>query len=82
MGEKLNAEERNSIEQQIQELRETMQEEDVAKIQELTQTLQQAAHALSQQAAASTQDSTDSVDSTENGKPDDEDVVEGEFTEA
>ena len=83
LGDKLNTEERNSIEQQIQELREATQGEDVAKIQELTQTLQQAAHALSQQAAASTQDtSTDSVDSTENDKPDDEDVVEGEFTEA
>ncbi len=86
LGEKLDAEERNSIEQQIQELREAMQGEDVAKIQELTQTLQQASHALSQQAAASTQDNTnsndDSNDPPENDKPDEEDVVEGEFTEA
>jgi molecular chaperone DnaK len=82
LGEKLGAEERNSIEHQIQELRETMQGEDVAKIQELTQTLQQASHALSQQAAASTQDNADSNDSPENDKPDEEDVVEGEFTEA
>ena len=82
LGEKLDAEERNSIEHQIQELRETMQGEDFAKIQELTQTLQQASHALSQQAAASTQDNADSNDSPENDKPDEEDVVEGEFTEA
>ena len=82
LGESLDTDERNSIETQIRELRETMQDEDVAKIQELTQSVQQASHALSQQAAASAQDSSDSGDSDANDKPDDEDVVEGEFTEA
>ena len=48
----------------------------------MTQSVQQASHALSQQAAASAQDSSDSGDSADNDKPDDEDVVEGEFTEA
>ena len=59
-----------------------MQDDDVVKIQDLTQSLQQASHALSQQAAASAQDSSDSGDSDANDKPDDQDVVEGEFTEA
>ena len=82
LGESLDTDERNSIETQIRELRETMQDEDVAKIQELTQSVQQASHALSQQAAASAQDSSDSGDTADSDKPDDEDVVEGEFTEA
>ena len=84
LGENLNSEERTSIETQINELREIMQDDDVTKIQELPQSLQQASHALSQQAqaAASTQDNAEPVDSDDNEKPDDEDVVEGEFTEA
>ena len=84
LGENLNSEERTSIETQINELREIMQDDDVTKIQELTQSLQQASHALSQQAqaAASTQDNAEPVDSDDNEKPDGEDVVEGEFTEA
>jgi molecular chaperone DnaK len=82
LGENLDTDERNSIETQIQELRESMQDDDVAKIQDLTQSLQQASHALSQQAAATAQDSSDSGDSADNDKSDDEDVVEGEFTEA
>ena len=61
-----------------------MHDDDVTKIQEVTQSLQQASHALSQQAqaAASPQDNAEPVDSDDNEKPDDEDVVEGEFTEA
>ena len=84
LGENLNSEERTSIETQINELREIMQDDDVTKIQEVTQSLQQASHALSQQAqaAASPQDNAEPVDSDDNEKPDDEDVVEGEFTEA
>tara|TARA_B100000029_G_scaffold494942_1_gene559312 strand:+ start:203 stop:2122 length:1920 start_codon:yes stop_codon:yes gene_type:complete len=82
LGENLDSDERNTIENQIQELREVSQGEDINKIKEISQTLQQASHTLSQQAAANAQENATSNDDSENDKPDDEDVVEGEFTEA
>ena len=82
LGENLDSDERNTIENQIQELREVSQGEDINKIKEISQTLQQASHTLGQQAAANAQENATSNDDSENDKPDDEDVVEGEFTEA
>jgi len=82
LGENLDSDERNTIENQIQELREVSQGEDINKIKEISQTLQQASHTLGQQAAANAQENATSNDDSESDKPDDEDVVEGEFTEA
>ena len=86
LGEKLGEDDRTEIEKQIIDLREAAQGEDTNHIRELTQTLQQATHALSQQAAAETQSAEDTSNNgsgaAEGAASDDEDVVEGEFTEA
>ncbi len=84
LGENLGDDDRAAIEQQVTELREAAQGDDANHLRELTQALQQATYALSQQAAASAQqeDASNGGGATEGAAGDDEDVVEGEFTEA
>ncbi len=86
LGENLGEDDRAAIEKQVNDLREAAQGEDTNHVRELTQALQQATHALNQQAAAETQQEKDPSnngnDASESTSTDDEDVVEGEFTEA
>ena len=86
LGENLGEDDRAAIEKQVNDLREAAQGEDTNHVRELTQALQQATHALNQQAAAETQQEKDPSnngnDASESTATNDEDVVEGEFTEA
>jgi molecular chaperone DnaK len=85
LGDNLSSDNRDNIEEQIKSVREAAQGEDLQHIREVTQQLEQATHALAQQAEASAQEGASPMDSE--GESDDtnsneEDVVEGEFTEA
>jgi len=84
LGNNLGEDDRAAIEKQITELREAALGEDTNHLREITQALQQATYALSQQAAAGAQqeDASNGDETAEGAAPDDEDVVEGEFTEA
>ncbi|MFQ5407505.1 MAG: molecular chaperone DnaK [Anaerolineales bacterium] len=82
-GAGLNESDRASIEGQIAALREAVTGEDVNRIRELSRNLEQATYALGQQAAASqAQAAAGNGGSAGATMPDDEDIVEGEFTEA
>lgn len=84
LGESLSSDDRENIEQQIKDVRESAQTDDLQRIRELTQQLEQASHALAQQAAAApTSENSSSGNNSENetGVDEQEDVVEGEFTE-
>lgn len=75
-GDKLDSQTREMVEGRIREVREAAKGEDPARIRDANQQLEQAAGVLNQQAAAQ---------AGANGsgpKQADEDVVEGEFTEA
>ncbi|GBL19047.1 chaperone protein DnaK [Anaerolineaceae bacterium] len=75
-GDKLDSQTREMVEGRIREVREAAKGEDAARIRDANQQLEQAAGVLNQQAAAQ---------AGANGsgpKQADEDVVEGEFTEA
>ena len=75
-GDKLDSQTREMVEGRIREVREAAKGEDAARIRDANQQLEQAASVLNQQAAAQ---------AGANGsgpKKADEDVVEGEFTEA
>ena len=78
LGDSVSANDRSQIEAQIEELRSTLESDDVTSIRAKIETLQNASHALAQQMYAQEQQSNG------NGyeNPSDEDVVEGEFTEA
>jgi len=80
LGDKLPANDRQQIEQQITALRDVMQREDAETIRTGIQNLQNAAHALSQQMYASQEQPGGATDKErrDTGEPD---VVEGEFTE-
>jgi len=84
LGDKLTNDNRATIDKQIKDLREAAQSEELPRIREFTQQLEQAVHALAQQAAASAQadDQSHSGSNEADSSSDDEDVVEGEFTEA
>ena len=78
LGEQVPADDRGTIEAQINDLREKIAGEDTDAIRKGIETLQNASYALTQQAYASNQSSD-----TANGetKKSDEDVIEGEYTE-
>jgi molecular chaperone DnaK len=85
LGDNLSSDNRDNIEEQIKNVREAAQGEDLQHIREVTQQLEQATHALAQQAEASAQEGASPMESE--GESDDtnsneEDVVEGEFTES
>jgi molecular chaperone DnaK len=84
LGDRLPANDRAAIEQQVQAVRDALQREDVNAIRSATQALQNATYALSQQMGADTSasDGGSYRQSQGNGhtEPTD-DVVEGDFTE-
>ena len=89
LGDKVPTSERQNIESKINELRETLQSEDVQAIKTQTEALQNAFHALSQQLYAQQQEETPGTGQTHGGNghesatsEGEEDVVEGEFREA
>jgi molecular chaperone DnaK len=90
LGEKVSADEQRKIQDKVNDLREALKGEDIARIQRVSQELENAFHALStQQYAQSATGPTSSGNGhhpqNENGRagPDDEgEVIEGEFREA
>jgi len=84
LGDNLGEDDRAAIDKQIKELHEAAQGEDANRLRELTATLQQATYALTQQATAGAQqeDASNGGGEVDGEAKDDEDVVEGEFTEA
>ena len=89
LGDKVPSAERQNIENQISQLRETLKDEDSQRIKNQTEALQNAFHALSQQLYAQQQHETTQTGQTPGGNghepktPEGEDdVVEGEFREA
>jgi len=92
LGSKLNDDERISIQNKIEELREAIKGEDITRIKTLSDDLQNALYAISQQIYAQQQGSEDtgyssggnghgpSHESTpDQGREDQDEVVEGEF---
>jgi len=87
LGDKLPADERQSIQDKANELREAIKGSDAARIKQLHEGLQNAFHALSQQLYA--QQGAQPADYTSRGNgndrghgPEEGEVVEGEFREA
>jgi molecular chaperone DnaK len=81
LGEKVPANDRSQIESQIESLRSTMQGDDLQAIKSGIENLRNASHALSQQMYA---DQGQATNGSTDGYTDDsdEDIVEGEFSEA
>ena len=89
LGDKVPASERQNIQNKINDLREAMKGEDVARIKSLSDDLQNAFHAISQQMYAQQQQATAGQQpgggpqtAGGNGGEDEGEVVEGEFREA
>jgi molecular chaperone DnaK len=83
LGDKVPANDRQSIETKIAELRETIKGDDIQRIKQLTEEVQQASYALSQQMYA--QQGQPAGEATPGGSApgsEEGDVVEGEFREA
>ncbi|MEO1287035.1 MAG: molecular chaperone DnaK, partial [Chloroflexota bacterium] len=80
LGDNLDSSERSTIERQIEALRTALATDDVANIRNNIETLQQASHALAQQMYAQ----EEQANPNGNGyhAPEEDDVVEGEYTEA
>ncbi len=82
LGDKVPASDRATIEQQIQDVRNVLEQGDAQAIQSAVETLRNATYALSQQAtAAGASDANGGSRRYGEAQPDD-DVVEGDFTEA
>jgi molecular chaperone DnaK len=84
LGEKISSEERSEIEGKINELRETMKNDDVTTLRQQTEELQNAFHAISQQMYAQQQAEPGSNGHEPQAHQDaenEEEVVEGEFRE-
>jgi molecular chaperone DnaK len=88
LGDRLSGNDRQQVEELINNLREATQGDDVTRIRNLTEQLQQATYALSQQMYQSEQGEGGAPGAGpsgpsrgENGGGEDEDVVEGEFQE-
>jgi molecular chaperone DnaK len=86
LGDRLAGSDKTEIENQIRQVREAMEGDDVARLNQVTDQLQQASHALSQQLYQSQRPEPSADGGGEDGaagsQPDMEDVVEGEFREA
>lgn len=83
LGDKIADSERSQIEAQVEDLREALSSDDMSRIRSSIETLQNASHALSQQLyAQQTESGEGSAGQYDTDSGDDEDVVEGEFTEA
>ncbi|HUV26216.1 MAG: molecular chaperone DnaK [Anaerolineales bacterium] len=84
LGEKISSEERSEIEGKINELRETMKNDDVTTLRQQTEELQNAFHAISQQMYAQQQaepGSNGHEPQAHQDEENEEEVVEGEFRE-
>ncbi len=82
LGDRVPANDRAQIENQIRDLQKALDGGDVNSIRSLTQTLQNATYALSQQMYASGEEhAANGGSSGRHGQPEG-DVVEGQFTEA
>jgi molecular chaperone DnaK len=90
LGDRLAGNDRQQVEELINNLREATQTDDVTRIRNLTEQLQQATYALSQQMYQAEQgegeggapgETPGAAGPTGNGGGEDEDVVEGEFQE-
>ncbi len=83
LGDKVPASDRQNIEQKINELREALKGDDLARIKRLSEEVQQASYALSQQMNAGQQSAQSGGASRPGGDGREEgDVVEGDFREA
>ena len=84
LGDRVPVNDRATIERQIEAVREAVKGEDIDAIRSAAQTLQNATYALSQQMYAedSSAASGGSYNPQGQSNPRDEDVVEGDFTEA
>ncbi len=85
LGDKLDDTNKGAITSQIEELRQVSQTEDTNKIKELSQQVQQATYTLSQQAYAANGNGADGagdMHDTYSDEPEEDDVIDGEFTEA
>ena len=80
LGDQIPANDRATIEQQLEVLRDALQKEDVGAIRAASETLQNATYALSQQMYANTSEGNGG-DTSPQSQPEG-DVIEGEFTEA
>lgn len=80
LGDKVPVNDRDQIEAHINELRETVQSDDVAAIRSGIEALQNATYAMSQQMYADQNGNGANGNNTGQGQPE-EGVVEGEFTE-
>ncbi len=82
MGDKLTADQKNNVESKVKELREAIQGDDKAKIQNLSNALQNDLQTIGQAAYQQQGTPNQTGGPQDNGHGDDEDVVEGEFREA
>jgi molecular chaperone DnaK len=95
LGDKVPESDRRNVESKIEELKQAMSADDVQRIRQLTEEVQQASYALGQQMYAQQATSETATGGTDgygsmggtggsgNGRStSDEDVIEGEFTEA
>jgi molecular chaperone DnaK len=85
LSDKVPANDRTTIEGQVQELREALNGEDVNAIRTAMQTLQNATYALTQQMYSGPESATNGGAShphDDQGQAEGDDVVEGEYTEA
>ena len=81
LGDKLQANDRQQVEELINQLREAMQGEDITRIRNLSEQLQQATYAFSQQLYQTQQGAGPEAQAGQGANGGDEDVVEGEFQE-
>jgi molecular chaperone DnaK len=80
LGDRVPANDRATIERTIEELRRAKEGEDTAQIRQLTERLQQASYAIGQQAYAAQGARKGAGPQTAGGS--EEDIVDGDFTEA
>ena len=83
LGDNVPANDRQTIEAQIESVKQTVSGEDVSAIRSALQTLQNATYALTQQINAADSSAADggSYQGPSNGRSEPEDVVEGDFSE-
>lgn len=82
LGDQVPANERENIQNKVNELKETIKGDDINRIHRETEELQNAFHALSQQLYAQQQASQTDGGQGPSGPEDEGEVVEGEFREA
>ncbi len=85
LGDKVPAADRSTIESQVQTLKDALQSDDINAIRSASQTLQNATYALTQQIYSGEQAAANGGTSRPydggDQQPEDDDVVEGEYTE-